>query len=106
MNNTDILAELGRRLRQRRLNVNLTQEALAAHAGVSLNTLRNAELGRNSSLDTLINLLRSLNALGQLQQLLPDEGPSPVELARRDGRTRQRASTQAATQADEEEWQW
>ncbi|MEQ8205431.1 MAG: helix-turn-helix domain-containing protein [Woeseia sp.] len=106
MSNPDILAELGRRLRQRRLNANLTQDALASHAGVSLNTVRNAEGGSNSSVDTLVSLLRSLNALGDLQQVLLDEGPSPVELAQRDGRTRQRASTAAATPADEGEWQW
>ena len=106
MSNPDILAELGRRLRQRRLNANLTQDALASHAGVSLNTVRNAELGRNSSLDTLISLLRSLGAVGELQPLLQDEGPSPVELVRRDGRTRQRASTASANESEDGDWQW
>ncbi len=102
--NDGILRELGRRLRALRLRADLSQEALAAASGVSFNTVRNAEDGRNISLDTLISLLRALQALPALEALLPEPGPSPVDLARRAGKPRRRASGQRATEQDE--WQW
>ncbi len=87
-----ILTELGRRLRRARLDANLTQRALAKGVGVSLKTVCNAEDGHNISLGTLIRLLRGVGALATLEPLLADQGPSPIALAERGGRIRQRAS--------------
>ena len=67
-----ILSELGSRLRQQRLNQNVSQTDLAEKAGVSWGTLRNAEAGKGSSVTTLIRLLR---ALGVLQRLEADHEP-------------------------------
>lgn len=102
--NSAILRALGARLRSGRLAANLTQQMLARQSGVSLNTVRNAEDGQNVSLDTLVNLLRALNMLPLLQYLLEDEGPSPVDLAQRDGQRRQRAS--GRRQDRNGDWTW
>ena len=83
---------LGERLTVIRLNMNLTRENLAADAGLSVDTVRNAEQGRNISVETLIRLLRGLGRLDELDLLLESRGPSPVLLAKRQGRIRQRAS--------------
>lgn len=100
MSNDGILRDLAARLRALRLRADLSQEALAEASGVSFNTVRNAEDGRNISLDTLISLLRTLKALPALEGMLPEPVLSPVDLARRAGRPRQRASGQRA------DWQW
>jgi transcriptional regulator with XRE-family HTH domain len=92
--NTDetILKELGRRLERARLDRNLSQKQLAAQAGVGKATLERLEAGLPSRLPTLIRVLRALDLLEGLDELVPAyTGPSPVDLATR-GQERQRAT--------------
>ena len=105
MQDEAILAEIGRRLRRQRLNANLTRATLAERIGLSQDTVRNAEDGRNVSVESLIRVLRGLDRLDQLNDLAADTGPSPVALARRRGRLRQRASGKRATK-EGRDWQW
>jgi transcriptional regulator with XRE-family HTH domain len=100
-----LLSRVGSRLRQLRLEANLSREQLAAETGVSADTVRNAESGRNVSLETLVSLLRGLGELERLQVLLDDAGPSPVSLARRQGLRRQRASGRRRKAASSA-WKW
>ncbi|MDX1507202.1 MAG: helix-turn-helix domain-containing protein [Woeseiaceae bacterium] len=97
-------AALAARLRRARLAANLTQRELAQRAGVSLKTLANAEDGHNVSLETLLRLLQGLGRLSDIAAVLADDGPSPIELAARKGRLRQRA--RAGRSQDEGEWRW
>lgn len=87
----EILKELGGRLRSYRLQMNLTQAELAIRAGVSRTTIRDAELGRDSQLSTLVKLLRGLGRLGDLDAFLPAPSVSPIQLMKRQGKPRQRA---------------
>jgi len=104
---TAVLSALGRRLRRARLNANLTQSELGSLARVSLKTVRNAEDGQNISLETLILLLQGVGHGDDLDLLLADGGPSPVELLERQGRVRQRATGKRAESKDAADtWQW
>ena len=104
---TGILSVIGQRLRQARLDNNLTQQALAESVGVSLKTVRNAEDGQNISLETLVLLLKGLQRVDELQSFLASEGPSPIELAERHGRKRQRATGSRAVNPDTAGgWEW
>lgn len=105
MSDLAILEELGMRLRSARLDTNMTREALASKIDLSVDTVRNAETGRNVSLETLIRLLRGLGRLADLQTVLEDAGPSPVQLAKSRGRVRQRASG-SRRKSIPGEWQW
>jgi transcriptional regulator with XRE-family HTH domain len=87
-----VLTELGDRARQMRLNRNESQSDLAARAGVSVETIRKLEDGRNVSLTTFIKVVRALGALDGLDRVLPELGPSPIQLLEMQGRRRQRAS--------------
>lgn len=79
-----VLAELGRRLARARLEMNLSQEALADRAGVGKATLERLEAGLPSKLPTLIRVLRALDLLDGLDALVPAaSGPGPLELATR-----------------------
>ena len=97
-----ILEELGDRLRRQRLNRNISQAALAARAGVSLGTLRNAEAGAGSSLATLIRLLRALGMLHRLEAVLPEPEPSPLQLLALKGEERVRASGSGVPTRDQQ----
>lgn len=49
-----VLEEIGRRLKQRRLDLQLTQEILADEAGVSKRTVERIEAGKTAQMSTLI----------------------------------------------------
>lgn len=92
MSDREVVREIGRRLRRRRLERNWSQEQIAERAGLSRLTLAKLEKGTPTSLLTLIQILRALDAIEELDGFLPDPGISPLELARMKGRERQRAS--------------
>lgn len=92
---SEILKELGGRLRSYRLQMNLTQAELATRAGVSRTTIRDAELGKDAQLSTLVKFLRALGRLDNLDAFLPAPSVSPIQLIKRQGRPRQRARKSA-----------
>lgn len=87
-----ILAELGQRLAARRVDLQLTQAAAAEQAGIAKRTLERMEAGHSSQLSSLIRVLRVLDAMPGLEGLVPETGPSPMDLLQRKGKPRQRAS--------------
>jgi putative transcriptional regulator len=89
----EILRELGERLRSYRLQQNLSVADVAARAGVNPNTVTNAEGGKNSRLTTIVRLLRVYGRIEAVNAFLPPPQVSPLQLARRKGRARQRART-------------
>jgi transcriptional regulator with XRE-family HTH domain len=91
----EVLQELGARLRAYRLQMNLSQEALAVRAGVNRTTIRDAELGKDFQLTTLVKLLRALGRLGDLDAFLPAPSVSPIQLMKRRGKPRRRARKSA-----------
>ena len=92
MNDSAIVEELGQRLRRRRLNRNMTQEELAEKAGLARYSVSQMENGANFSCLTLIKVLRILECLDELDAFLPPPGISPLQLAKMQGKTRERAS--------------
>ena len=80
LNNTDILLEIGGRIKKLRIGKKLTQQQLADKAGVSLFTIAKIEKGFSVSLSMLVAVLRVLRLLDNLELLLPDYQISPVEL--------------------------
>lgn len=86
-----IAEELGARLKQARLNVDLTQAEVASRAGLSRRTVLNAEKG-DVQLHNLVAILAALGLVNQLNVFLPAPDISPLQLAKLRGRRRQRAS--------------
>lgn len=102
------LRRLGERLTQRRLQRNLSQAELAEQAGISRRTLVRLEGGQSTQLANFVRVLRALDLLGDLDQVVPPTPPSPLELLRNEGRRRQRASGRrvAEDEVAEEPWSW
>jgi DNA-binding XRE family transcriptional regulator len=96
--------ELGERLKQARLNRNMTQSELARLAGVARKTVLNAEKGK-AQLEIFIAIMIALELTGQLDLFLPKQEISPLQLAKLQGRKRQRASGQRREkEGDKAEW--
>ncbi|MBJ7348276.1 MAG: helix-turn-helix domain-containing protein [Thermoleophilaceae bacterium] len=106
--NTDsaILAELGRRLARARLDRNLSQQHLAHEAGVSKDTVERMEAGGATRLPSLIRVLRVLGLLDQLNVLVPEPLPSPLEQVKLHGKQRQRARRSNTDQERKKTWVW
>ena len=100
-----ILAELGGRLAQRRLELQLTQEMLAEQAGVSKRTVERIEAGATTQMSTLIRILRALELLDRLETLVPEAGPRPMDLVKLKGKARKRASGKRKS-TDKGPWHW
>jgi transcriptional regulator with XRE-family HTH domain len=78
--NSQILNEIGVRIKARRIALNMTQRELATESGVSLRTISGFENGDNISLDNLISILRVLRLLQELNVLFPEKMINPFEV--------------------------
>jgi len=73
--------------------------------GIHRVTLSKLERGQKTSLLTLIQLLRGLGELQRLENMIPEEVISPLQLAKLHGKKRKRASRQTGTRKEEvQEW--
>ena len=96
MSDRAILREIGRRLKRKRLEKNVSQQKLAELAGLNRTTIGEAERGTPFGVLTLVQILRALNALEEIDSFLPDPGISPLQLAKMKGKERRRASPKTA----------
>lgn len=104
MSASAIAEELGERLKQARLNQNLTQAEVAEFVGVSRKLVMNAEKGK-AQLEVFVAILAALNLTSHLELFLPKQQISPIQLAQLQGRRRQRASGQKTLdEEDISEW--
>lgn len=87
----ELEVQLGERLRDLRLNRNITQKMLAERAGISPRALRNLEAGAGCTVTTLISVLRALGREEWLETVAPVASINPLMLGR-DAQPRQRAS--------------
>jgi transcriptional regulator with XRE-family HTH domain len=102
----DVLAELGRRLSRRRLDLQITQADLARQAGVSKRTVERIEAGASAQMVSIIRICRVLDLMAGLDGLAPPAGPRPMDLIRLKGRQRQRASSGGKAGTTAGKWTW
>ena len=101
-----ILTELGNRLGRARLDRQLSQAKLAEQAGVSKRTIERIEAGASAQSVSLVRILRVLDRLSNLDRLIPESGPSPLDLLKRKGKIRKRASSSRQTKVADKPWSW
>lgn len=97
--------ELGARIRSLRLRKNITQKELAEASLLSLNVIKSLESGRGK-LSSLIAVLRELGALDHLNSLIPELSVSPIQLAKMQGKKRERASGERPKDRSKDETEW
>jgi transcriptional regulator with XRE-family HTH domain len=103
-----ILHEIGERIARRRLDLQLTQAAVAEQAGVAKRTLERIEAGASAQLSSLVRIFRALELLPGLELFLPESQPSPMDLLKHKGKQRQRAtgSRQSGQGEEAAPWSW
>ncbi len=91
MTDKAIAKELGARLKKLRLNKDYSQKNIASRAGISITAVQGAEKGETTIL-TIIKIMRVLGALDQLEAFIPEPQISPIALSKLEGKKREKAS--------------
>ena len=100
LTNKAIAAEIGQRIEQLRLEKNITQQQLADEIGLSRVSYRNLIKG-SAKFENMIAVLRALDQLESLQNLIPEAGFSPMQQLKLKGKQRKRASKKHQNQVNE-----
>ena len=92
----EVCQEIGRRVRARRLTLNISVDELAQRVGISNNTLGNFERTGRCTLETFVRILEALNALPDLASVLVTQARSIEDMRQQAAvSTRQRAYTKS-----------
>lgn len=76
----ELMQEIGRRLKQYRVQANLTQGEVASRQSLNVKTVSRAESGEDPRLSTLISILRALGRVQALDAFLPEPLVSPMSI--------------------------
>jgi transcriptional regulator with XRE-family HTH domain len=91
-------------VKHHRLLQNKTQQQVAEDAGINRSTLNQLEKGERITLQTLIQVLRTLNLLYVMDVFKVQEQISPLQLAKLEQNKRQRARNNKNTNRNETNW--
>ena len=92
MSDKAILSQLGAQLKQMRLNKNITQQQMSKMAGLSRSAISAMENDGNGTMISFIQMLRALEKLEILNSFITEAPISPIQIAKLQGKQRQRAS--------------
>lgn len=101
--NNEIIVEIGKRLKARRISLNMTQKDLAIESGVSNRTISGFENGENISLDNMLSILRVLRLLQDINLLFPEKKVNPFDMLNL-GHSKKRASSK--NKSKKSSWAW
>ena len=79
LNDASILQSIGNKVKEWRLEQDLSQRDAAIKAGVALSTVQSIEYGKSISLENLIRILRILGRLDILNIFLEPKEISPLQ---------------------------
>lgn len=82
MNEIEILQKIGARMREIRLEQNMKQKELAEKSGLSMFSISQMETGHNTSVQSLVQVLKALNRLDMIEPFLKEKEIDPAALAR------------------------
>ena len=85
--------EIGKRIKELRINRELTQKDLADKSGVSLRSISRFEQGEDIQLGNFIKILKALDLQDNLELLVPDVASYPLYQLQKKPRQRIRKKT-------------
>ena len=103
-NNAGIMAELGQRIKDTRIAMNYTQIEMEEQSGVALRTILRIEKGESVNFESILNVLRVLGVLPNLELLLPEQTVRPTDLA--DQKPKRKRVTKSRMNSEADAWVW
>ena len=104
MSDKALSEHVGRFVKQKRMELNKTQDVLAHAAGISRSTLGLLEKGEPVTLATLLQVLRVLDQLHILDVFTVQPIFSPIQLAKIEQKKRKRASGSQSSSSENSSW--
>jgi transcriptional regulator with XRE-family HTH domain len=104
MSDQALAAHIGRFVKEKRIEQNKTQDALAHAAGISRSTLSLLERGETVTLATLLQVLRVLDQLQVLEVFTIQPLVSPMQLAKAELKKRRRVRGTGTTSSNQSDW--
>lgn len=101
----EVLRELGSRLRAMRIAMPLTQKEMAERTNLSVRTISNLETGNDTTLSTVVEVLRVLGQLQALELVVPEQSVRPSEIVAL-GKARERATSKKSKPQPTNHWKW
>jgi transcriptional regulator with XRE-family HTH domain len=101
-----VLQELGRRVTQVRIDLDLSQAELAKQAGIGKRTLERLESGETTQTRTLFRIFRELGLLGKMEVLLPEPTTRPSHMIKDTDALPRRVPRKKTDKAGTKEWKW
>jgi len=101
-----VLAEIGQRISTRRVELNMTQAAVAKKAGMSKRTVERIEGGASGQTLSVIRIFRVLDLMDNLDRMIAEQGPKPMDLLKQKRKIRVRASSKSQESGAIKSWQW
>lgn len=99
----DYQKNIGERLKQYRINAEMTQQDLENKSGVSVRSISRLEQGSSVQLESLIKILSALNLESNLDLLIPDQTKRPSFYLKGNEKPKQRVRKKAKA-ADNFKW--
>ena len=106
---TSALTMIGERMKALRIQKDMDQMELSEHCGLSRGTISNLENGRGASLLNLLKILRSLGELQKVDDFIPEQQISPMELLKNHGKTKtmvRKKQRKTKILPPEGDWSW
>ena len=104
MSDKALAAHIGRFVKEKRMEMNKTQDVLAHAAGISRSTLSLLEKGEAVTLATLLQVLRVLDQLHVLDVFSVQPIVSPIQLAKMEMKKRKRARGNHSSSSAKSSW--
>ncbi len=104
MSDNVLAKHIGRFVKEKRMEMNKTQDVLAHAAGISRSTLSLLEKGETVTLATLLQVLRVLDQLHILDVFSVQPTVSPIQLAKIELKKRKRASGRTPASSKKSTW--
>ncbi len=101
-----IIRELGKHIKQMRINKNITQQQLADTTGLDRVTISRFENGRAATLLSFVQILRALDKLDLLNTFNEEPEISPLKVAELEEQYRKRASSKKSINKTKKPSEW
>ena len=105
LTNSEIAVELAHAIRRWRLSpagANISQQDLSLKSGCGLTPIKRFEKTGGISLHNLIGLMRAMDLLDRLEQLIPEpDEPGPLDLLERSRKPARQRATRKTAKANE-----
>ena len=104
MSDRALAEQIGRFVKEKRIEQNKTQDTVANAAGISRSTLSLLEKGETVTIATLLQVLRVLDQLQVLDVFSIQSIMSPIQLAKLESKKRKRVSRVEPTDPKKSTW--